>query len=176
MPSLATAREATPSDPSVMLNYTLFIFHTPQASPVLAIEFSDPDISLPCECCGGRSVALTRFVTEDGNAYAIYYIRYSMAHPERPALATVSIGEWSEDASPNQRNAFALELRTNGVRVMDSKESPWKDAVLIGRTLDREEALVHPRIKDVFHIADHIYLEDEEVKRHLQQMNAEPSH
>ncbi len=121
-------------------------------------------------------MALTRFVTEDGNAYAIYYIRYSMAHPERPAAATVSIGNWGEDASPDERSAFALELRSNGVCVMDSENSPWKDSAFIGRTLDREEALTHPRIQDVFHIADHIYLEDESFKALLDQMKAGTNH
>ena len=143
---------------------------------MLIIEFSDPDISQPCECCGGRTVALTRFVTEDGDAYAIYYIRYSMDHLERPASATVSIGNWGEDASPDQRNAFALKLRGNGVCVTDSEDSPWKDVALIGRTLDREEALAHPRIKDVFHITDHIYLEDEEFQALLNQMNSATEH
>jgi hypothetical protein len=30
----------------------------------------------------------------------------------------------------------------------------------LGMTLNREEALAHPRIKDVFHISDHIVTED----------------
>lgn len=143
---------------------------------MLEIEFSDPDIGEPCECCGGQTVALTRSVTEDGDAYAIYYIRFSIKHADRSALATVSIGEWGEDCSPVLRDAFALELHPDGVRVLDAHQSPWNDVELIGRTLDRDQALAHSRIKDVFHITDHIYLEDEEFKGYLTRINADVIH
>lgn len=115
-------------------------------------------------------MSLTRFVTEDGDAYAIYYIRFSADHANAPALATVSVGAWGEGSLPNQRAAFALELRQDGVRVLDSADSPWVDAVLIGKTLGREAALAHERIKDVFHITDHIYVEDTEFMEFLKQM------
>ncbi len=139
---------------------------------MLKLEFSEPHVSDPCDCCGGRTISLTRFVTEDGDAFAIYYIRFSETHADKPALATVSIGDWGESASPDQRHAFAMELAPEGVRIIDASESPWNGAQLIGRTLDREEALEHPRIKDVFHIADHVYLEDAEFKAYLGRMNS----
>jgi hypothetical protein len=33
--------------------------------------------------------------------------------------------------------------------------------------LDRQEALAHPWVKDVFHITDHAVLEDKVLKEHL---------
>ena len=137
---------------------------------MLQIEFSEPVIGEPCPCCGGKTVSLTRFVTEDGDAYAIYYIRFSADHANAPALATVSVGAWGEGTLPSQRAAFALELLQDGVRVLDAADSPWRDAALIGKTLDREEALMHERIKDVFHITDHIYVEDAEFMKFLRYM------
>ncbi len=140
---------------------------------MIEIETCEPHFSDPCDCCGGRTVSLTRFVTEEGGAFAIYYIRFSETHADRPALATVSIGDWGESASSDQRHAFAMELAPEGIRVIDASESPWNETQLIGRTLDRDEALVHPRIKDVFHITDHMYLEDPEFKAYLDRMNSD---
>ncbi|WP_286707210.1 hypothetical protein [Flavobacterium sp. 38-13] len=45
---------------------------------------------------------------------------------------------------------------------MDREESPWTHQIL-GKILDRNDALKHPWIKEVFHITDHIVMEDKEV-------------
>jgi hypothetical protein len=44
--------------------------------------------------------------------------------------------------------------------VIDASESPWKNAKVIGRILDRVEALAHPLIDEVFHITDHMVEDD----------------
>lgn len=138
---------------------------------MLTIEFEPPVESAPCECCGGRTTRLTRFVRSDGDAYAIYYALFSDGHPGRAVSVTVSIGEWGEGSTPDQRVAFALELRATDsqyqVGIVDADQSPWREATFIGRTLDRGEALAHPRIKDVFHITDHIVVEDKPVNAYL---------
>lgn len=85
----------------------------------------------------------------------------------------VCLGQWGDDATPAGRRSFALELWVNdgqlGVTVKDAEDSPWKDAEFLGQMLNREEALNHPWIKQAFHIADHIVLEDEPVKAYLRQ-------
>jgi hypothetical protein len=139
---------------------------------MLTIDFEPPAQSEPCECCGGRTTSLTRFVHSDGNAFAIYYARFSENHAERVVVATVSIGEWGEDSTPEQRCAFVLRLwpdcEHHNVTVLDAADSPWRDATLIGRTLDRVEAMAHPRLQDVFHIADHMVLEDAPLRDYLE--------
>jgi hypothetical protein len=50
---------------------------------------------------------------------------------------------------------------------VDADQSPWQDAEILGRMLDREEALRHPWIKEVFHITDHMVLEDVPLKSFL---------
>lgn len=138
---------------------------------MLTFEFEPPSESEPCECCGGRTVALTRFVYNDGDAYAIYYARFSRDHPERVVVATVSLGEWSEDSTPDQRVAFALELRATDkeyqVGLIDAEQSPWQKAKIIGRTLNRDEALAHPRVKEAFHITDHLVIDDALIREYL---------
>ena len=138
---------------------------------MIRIELEPPKESEPCDCCGGKTTALTRFVYRDNDAYAVYFARFSDNHPDRVVLATVSLGEWGDGTTPADRVAFALELRpgesTYDVAVIDSAQSPWKDARLIGRTLDRVEALAHSRISEVFHITDHMVVEDIPLKRYL---------
>jgi hypothetical protein len=137
----------------------------------VTIEFEPPHDSAPCECCGGKTTALTRFVYKGGDAHAIYYARFSDNHPERIVKAVVSIGEWGEGSLPSQRAAFALELRAGPdnyeVHVCDARESPWNNVDLLGPMLDREPALAHPLIDEVFHITDHAVVEDEPLKAYL---------
>lgn len=138
---------------------------------MLSFEFNPPKECEPCSCCGGRTTLLTRFVYKDGDAHAIYYVRFSNNHTERSVLATVSLGEWGEGTSPEQRVAFALQLRSAPteyeVEVLNSAHSPWREAKVIGRTLDREEALKHPFLPEVFHITDHMVVEDKVLKAYL---------
>jgi len=137
----------------------------------ITIEFEPPQEADPCECCGGTTTSLTRFVYKDGNAHAIYYARFSNNHPDRLIKAAISIGEWGEGSSPAQRTAFALELRSGPERheimVRDAASSPWCGADLLGPMLDRDAALAHPLIDEVFQITDHAVLEDQPLKAYL---------
>jgi hypothetical protein len=138
---------------------------------MLTIEFEPPQESEPCECCGGITTSLTRFVYRDGDAHAIYYARFSNSHPERAVLATVSIGEWAENSTSEERVAFALKLHAvDGeyqVGLLDAQDSPWRDARIIGRTLNRDEALKHPLVKEAFHVTDHMVVDDLPIHEYL---------
>lgn len=146
---------------------------------MLSFEFEPPNESAPCSCCGGKTTSLTRYVRKDGDAYAVYYARFSDNHPNLHVLATVSMGEWGADSKPDQRVAFALEIRsTHGqyeVGVLSAEQSPWHESAFLGRTLDREEALMHPMIDEVFHITDHMFVEDAPLKAYLDSRSAVPN-
>lgn len=139
---------------------------------MLTTEFNPPDVSR-CDCCDSVTTTLTRFVFKDDAAHAVYYARFSESHSEGVVSVAVSLGRWGDDATPAGRRSFALELWVNdgqlGVTVKDAEDSPWNDAEFLGQMLNREEALNHPWIKQAFHVADHIVLEDEPVKAYLRQ-------
>ncbi len=134
---------------------------------MIKIELTEPKI-LKCECCGGTTKSLTRFVYQDGDAFAIYYATFAENHPEKIVTAVVSIGDWGCDEVPPDRVAFALRLweqqNNYSVTITDQSESPWKSSRVLGRMLDREEALKHPWIEEVFHITDHMTADDPEIK------------
>jgi hypothetical protein len=137
---------------------------------MLTFDFEKPT-SEKCECCGGVTTSLTRFVYEDGDAYAIYYARFGVTHDPRVVEAVVSVGEWGEGSGPWGRLAFPLRLRAAEteyqVTVVDADESPWQGVELLGRMLDRSEALGHERLKDVFHISDHMVRDDAALRDYL---------
>lgn len=133
---------------------------------MIEIEFEEPQSSV-CECCGGTTTRLTRFVSQDGDAFGVYYAAFSENHPR--LIGIVSLGEWWEDGVPESRVAFAFEMWSENdnynVGIIDADESEWADAVILGRKLRRDEALQHPWLRDVFRITDQMTDDDLEVMR-----------
>ena len=131
--------------------------------PPYEIELSEPSQSR-CDCCGGRTVRLTRFVSRDGDAFAIYYAAYSNNHETNEVAMLVSIGEWGEGSAPSQRAAFYCRVRPTGdsyeVMLGDAGKSPWSDAEIVGEKLTREQALEHPSKAEAFAILDHAFVRD----------------
>ena len=99
---------------------------------------SEPSASR-CDCCGGLTVRLTRFVHRNGDAFAIYYAAYSNNHPDDELAMLVSLGEWGEDSDPSRRTAFYCRVRptTDSYEVMlgDAAQSAWGDASIVGKKL-----------------------------------------
>ena len=130
---------------------------------MIAIEFEEPQIKL-CECCGQEVVTLTRFVHQDDNAFAIYHIKFTRGHSPKVAYGLIGLGEWGDDAQPKDRIAFPFRIWTNEINyqvgLVDAEESPWSQVTYLGQILNRDEGLKHEWIKDVFHITDHIVLDD----------------
>ena len=141
---------------------------------MIEIEFEEPTVKI-CECCGQEMINLTRFVHQDGDAFGVYYAKFTIGHPDRIVYGLIGLGKWGDGAVPNDRLAFPFRVWTTDnkfqVGLMDAKESPWKDVTYLGRILDRDEALSHPLIKDVFHITDHMVTDDNVVIDYFRSMN-----
>jgi len=139
---------------------------------MLTIENGEPIEPTHCADCGGVTTNLVRFVYQDGDAYAIYYARYSDNHPQREVALAVGLGDFSEESTPDTRVSFRLKMRLVDakyeVMVVDPDQSLWPKAKVIGRTLTRAEALAHPRIKDVFNITDHMTTDDPKIKTYFE--------
>jgi len=136
---------------------------------MLKIEFEDP-VNEICGCCGNTTVRLTRFVCENDSAFAVYYIRFTKEHDDKDILGLISLGEWGTDEIPENRASFLFKLWLDNkkwnVSILDGEKSPWNSEIL-GKILQRKEALHHPWIKDVFHITDHIVKEDQELIKYF---------
>jgi len=133
---------------------------------MIEIEFEDPTIE-KCSCCENTTVRLTRFVYQDNDAFAVYYVLFTEGHEDKIAHSLIGLGEWGEEGTPEMRTAFAVDIWDNDdnwvVTVIDKDDSPWSHVDFLGNIINREEALNHKWISDVFHITDHIVTEDRPV-------------
>lgn len=134
------------------------------------IETSDPSFS-HCECCGGMSVSLTRFVYRDGDAIAVYYASYSNNHPEDEVALLISLGEWGEGSCAEERAAFYCGVRQTDdsyeVMLRDAASSQWADVAIMGQKLSRQQALEHPWKAEAFAVLDEAFLSDRSLKGFL---------
>jgi len=137
------------------------------------IEMSEPSVS-NCDCCGGLSVRLTRFVYRDGDAFAIYYAAYSNNHPDNELAMLVSLGEWGEDSEPSQRTAFYCRVRPTEesyeVMLGDAGQSAWGDVDLVGEKLSREEARQHSWKGTAFELLDEAFVQDRSLRGFVQRV------
>jgi hypothetical protein len=122
-----------------------------------AIEFAEPSYST-CDCCGGKTTRLTRFVTREGNAFAVYFANFSNNHADGYVSVLAGFGNWSEDAPPSDRTAIAFRIWTNEsnyqVGVVDAADD-WETDFL-GKRLSREQALQSEWLQEAFDLSDHI--------------------
>ncbi|MBW8724824.1 MAG: hypothetical protein JF625_06670 [Inquilinus limosus] len=136
---------------------------------VYEIEFVEP-ILTSCDCCGLPSTRLVRFVARDGEAFAIYRAILTRGPRHPRAEMIVGLGDWDEAASPEDRVAFAFQLWSDdsqcNIGIVGPEQTAWSSGVL-GRILAREEALRHPRLKDVFDLSDHIVGHDRPLADYL---------
>jgi len=88
----------------------------------------------------------------------------------------IGLGEWGEEGSPEKRVAFPFQIWTDEanfeVGLVNSSESPWSHITYLGRILDREEALKHQWIDEVFHITDHMVTDDLEIAQYFRASGA----
>lgn len=140
------------------------------------IEMAEPSLSR-CECCGGLTVRLTRYVERDGEAFAIYYAMYANNHADNELAMLVSLGEWGEESEPSQRAAFYCRVRPTEesyeVMLDDAAGSAWRDAEIVGTKLSREEALFHPWKATAFEVLDEAFVQDPSLRGFLQRTQCE---
>jgi len=134
---------------------------------MLRFEFEEPRRS-NCQCCGEASTSLTRFVYKNGDAFGVYYAQFTEGHVGKRLSGIIGLGEWgSEEAGPDARLAFPFQIWLNEdnfqVGLVNAADSPWSHVTFLGRILDRSEALAHPWVKEVFHVTDHMVLDDMEI-------------
>jgi hypothetical protein len=138
---------------------------------VYIFDVGEKGINSVCPCCGKPSCTGHGFIYKDGDAYAVYYVGWSVSHSEKKVSFALAIGEWGDDSTSEDRNCFGLEAYDEvdeiQFRVVDPDESPWPRTDLLGDMLTREEALRHPLIKEVFLLAEEIIRNHSAVREYL---------
>lgn len=124
-----------------------------------------------CDHCGDPYRSVLGFVHDGGNPYAIYCAALYDHHPDRRACIAVGLGAWHEGSGPDDRFAIALEALPEGNDVVLSvggrERSPWRNAPVLGRMMDHEEAVGSPFRDAAVRVADFVIRNDERVRAHL---------
>lgn len=122
-----------------------------------------PDVKeTRCDSCGGTNRVLHGLVYEDEYAHGVYFVEWCDGeHAGREAFMTVGLGRFGAGSDPSGRSAFGIEWRQNGMTLTDA---PVRDRPnLLGQFVPRSEALDMPNVDHLWHVADHIVLDDPRV-------------
>lgn len=133
---------------------------------MITIEFEKPQFE-KCNCCDAKITRLTRFVYQDNEAFAYYYAKIEDHSDPKVVECLVVLCEW-DDNNENiiKKTGFALTIWVKddnfNVTLINKDECAWKNIPEV-EILDREQSLNHPQKSDLFHITDHIVVDDKEV-------------
>lgn len=126
---------------------------------VIRIEPEPPVKEVQCANCGGTSRLLHGYVYDDEYAHGIYFLEWCEGpHPRRAAFLTIGLGAFGEHTTAADRLAFGVEWTTAGMGLLE--EPPRDRPELLGRFLPREEALQVPNLENLWHVIDHVVLDD----------------
>ena len=126
---------------------------------VVRIEPESPVKQSPCEDCGGTNHLVTGYVYDDDYAHGIYFVEWCDGdHSRRAAFLTLGLGAFRVGSTSADRQAFGVEWDSDGMALTGN---PARDAPdLFGCFVPRAEALPMENIGHVWHVVDHIVLDD----------------
>ena len=133
---------------------------------MITIEFEKSQFE-KCNCYDAKITRLTRFVYQNNEAFAYYYAKIEDHSDPKVVECLVVLCEW-DDNNENiiKKTGFALTIWVKddnfNVTLINKDECAWKNIPEV-EILDREQSLNHPQKSDVFHITDHIVVDDKEV-------------
>ena len=132
------------------------------------LERSEPSVRR-CECCGALLVRLTRFIYENEQIVAYYFVAYGQDHDSEEIDMMVSLGAWDEETgeTSGQVAFFARVGQTDAsfeVRLQDPADSAWPNLELKGERLSRAEAIAHPDKGTAFDVMDHAFDNDPSIR------------
>jgi hypothetical protein len=112
-----------------------------------------------CESCGTTNSLLHGYVYDDEDPHGVYFLEWCVGdHPQSAAFLTIGLGAFGEESRATDRRAFCIEWSAEGMRLTDE---PVRDRPeLLGEFVPRDCALQMPNVDHLWHVADHIVLDD----------------
>jgi hypothetical protein len=143
---------------------------------LIRIEPEPPIKEQPCATCRGVNRLMHGYVYDSGNPHGIYILEWCDGdHPSRAAFLTVGLGRFEDGTGREDRHSFCIEWTATGMYLADE---PARDRPeLLGDFLPRDRALAFPDIAAVWHVIDHIVLDDPRaasVRQWLEDLPATP--
>ena len=126
---------------------------------------------LTCSECGGESDRVYGDIFDGDRQTGAYSADLGRKHHDRRVLLAIGTLEWDESNEDWREVSVTLAVWPTEsefqMSLLDASESPYRDNELIGRVLDRDEALASPLRDHFFHLADEIVVHDPRVNAHL---------
>lgn len=130
-----------------------------------------------CNCCGFPMTRLDRTVRLDGRTVAHYHAEFT-EHPKHPPVVMLDLTlEHTEgESGSEERLRFPITLRFHegrdafAVRLHEAASWPWRDTAaekLLGKLIDRKDALAHPRIQEVYSLMNLVVENDMPIRQYL---------
>jgi hypothetical protein len=101
------------------------------------------------------------------DAIAVYYVHWTINHPDHSANFDLFIGKWGEGTSAEDRQAVALAFR-NGQEgpqfmVIDAQDPLDEQEKLATKALSRNEVIGTPIAQDAFAIVDALLFQESRI-------------
>jgi hypothetical protein len=89
----------------------------------------------------------------------VYYMGWCEGgHEQRAAYLTISTGEWGAGTTGDDRLAVGIDVRAKGMRLAEEPVIDRPD--FLGRFVPRGEAMKLGGLESLWHLADHIVVDD----------------
>ncbi|MEP5630362.1 MAG: hypothetical protein ABJP79_00615 [Tateyamaria sp.] len=114
---------------------------------------------IPCDCCGKTTTKISGDIEGPNGWLGFYFVRFSGAHPEHPAVFRIATGDWSDGALAENRWIFDLEydVGAEGFRVLDTKSQGDGASATY---LDRADIVGSSFAPEAFAMVDAIFMKD----------------
>lgn len=91
-----------------------------------------------CRCCGRQSTTVHGYIWDEAGRTTVYFAGFTDGHAERSANVLLSVGEWGEGTTGDDRHVVVLHAKSStDVDVVDPSVWPSApDEALLGKTID----------------------------------------
>lgn len=129
----------------------------------LAIE---PTKESSFACAEGLLRTVWGHVSKEDAAHAVYYVRWNDTDLG-DATFLVAVGDWSEGATERDRDCVAAMARAIdghlSFMLVDAADTSFADQISLGSMAAADSVRGTPLAAEVFHILDHVLVEDPRV-------------
>jgi hypothetical protein len=121
-----------------------------------------------CDCCGNQSRTIWGDLADASGAKAVYFVQWSVGHPEHTPNIDIILGPWGEGTTPGDRVLVSLlyQPRPGGgtVMVTSGKGRRADDRSLCGRALERTDVIGTALANEVFSLVDSLWLTEPRIE------------
>jgi hypothetical protein len=138
----------------------------------IRLDLHDRIDRLVCPRCQGNYTRIYGTFFDDQRNAGRYSADLHRHDGDRRALLSIGTHCWQEGPRDWEACCVTIEVWTTEeqyeMALRDAAYSPYKENGLLGRVLDRVEALASSAHDQFFHLADHVVTNDPRVRTHLE--------